>query len=262
MIRIKLQNNIGSFEVGGGGHKIAQLKEIAGIGFLAREKTSVTFPGTAGETITDIRDSTRTITMSFDFYAEPFKVEQLYRMLYQPVEILIFRNGDYRRKIIGQCFTSTDIQNIIFHRWQSIVLQFHCSNPYFSDIEDTTTDISAAVENRGDIEVYPVITVTNTRENNGTGSSYTLTITNNTTNKSIRLLRRLNNDDTFIFDFPKRKISSQKYGTITKQISDDTMLSDLFLALGSNSLTVSSSDASDVLNAAVVHNNNYISAVI
>ena len=102
MLKIVIKNEYGSFEMGGGSHKNAQILETSGFGLPSKEMQSVTFSGQAGITPTSVRDLERTLTISLSFYGGQRDVERLYRILYREADIYC-TFGTRRRKIHGIC---------------------------------------------------------------------------------------------------------------------------------------------------------------
>ena len=288
-MRIVLQNENGSFEIGGGGHKRARLQTIEGVGMPAKEDNTIIFEGQAGQTIIGSRDLERVITMSLDFYGDEREVEKLYRIIYKPLDILFFL-GNRRRRIKGRCKVATDISSIIYHKWQSVALQFVCDNPYFSDLNDTMQAISAnedmwpnvnldgewfiepgtiatqrssktSIYNYGDVEIYPVITLTNNKVSNLLSEETKITLTNATTDKAITLEYQISPGETVTIDLESRSILSDINGNIVTCISDDTVLSDFYLATGKNDISIEA-DSADNIFAIARYSNQYISVVI
>lgn len=175
-----------------------------------------------------------------------------------------------------------------------MVLQFVCDNPYFNDFYDTeipifqridklpnTTDdtecwyiqlpavateriTSSVIENKGEIELYPVIQIADSTNNNI--NNYTdvfgIEIINQTTGAFIHLNYQLLSNDVVTIDLPLRKIISSINGDITNKISDDTILSDFVLKCGKNLISCTNLDANREIYVNVKFTNNYAMAVI
>ena len=286
---ITLKNEFGTFEIGGGQHRCARLIEISGLGLAGKEITSVVFPSQAGHTVKKFRDTERVITMSFDFYGEPYTVERLYRILYRPLDIYFNRGDGTRRKISAYMSETGEIENIIFHKWQKIVLQFICPSPYFNDEREIIKNIggykdnfpnayegtewkislpAVATErvtrrnilNSGDVTVYPVFTIKNYSDNSQS-ASHTVTVKNRTTEKSITVTAQIYSSSTVIIDVPKRKIT--RNGTlITDKLSDTSILSEMYLAIGENDIEILTNDANDIISMDIKYTNNYAAVII
>ena len=289
-MKIILKNKYGEFIMGGGSHPRARIINIDGLGLMAREVNSITFEGQPGVTTTSSRDLQRTITISLDFYGGEHEVEKLYRIIYEPVEILCFF-GEKRRKITGRCINACDVSSIIYREWQTVVLQFCCDNPYFCDFKNnvikiatpkdmlpntfldgewyislpaiaTAIDNTVQVENRGSTIIYPVIRLYSHKQEADSPESFGLAIKNLTTGKSIWINYNLSKEEVITIDLLKRKIKSNISGDITNKISDDTVLGDFFLTTGANQLRVESLNANDLLSAEVEFTNNYVAVVM
>lgn len=286
---ITLKNEFGTFEIGGGNHKTARLIEITGLGLAGKEVTSVVFPSQAGHTVKKFRDSERTVTMSFDFYGEPHIAERLYKILYRPLDICINRGDGVRRKIYAYISEACGAENIIFHKWQKIALQFICPSPYFTDTFETVKNIGGfedkfpnsyegsewkislpavaterrtrrKIQNYGDIKVYPVFEIKN-YGGNSQSENHTVTIKNHTTQKQITVTAQIFSSTTVIIDVPKRKITLNG-NLITDSLSDASVLSDMYLALGENDIEILTNDANDIISADIKYENNYAAVVI
>lgn len=289
-MKIVLKNEYGSFEIGGGNHPVASLRAKSGFGIVGKEAETITFAGQPGKVTTNIRDVERIITLSIDFYGDPDAVEKLYRIIQYPVKIMCFF-GSKRKQIEGRVLESTEIENIIYHKWQSIVLQFVCDNPYFNDFTNNVVDIAtpipmlpnlnedgewfislpavatsidktSIINNRSDVIVYPTIMLYSHKEADDTPESYGLIIKNITTNATIRLNYNLSVNEEITIDLPGRKIKSNINGNITGTISDDTVLGEFYLIVGRNEIAIESLNRLDNVSGKVKYSNNYISAVI
>lgn len=286
---ITLKNEYGAFYIGGGNHETARLIEITGLGLAGKEVTSVVFPSQAGHTVKKFRDSERTVTMSFDFYGEPHIAERLYKILYHPLYICINRGDGVRRKIYAYISGECEIESIIFRKWQKIALQFICPNPYFNDGTNLTKNIGGHIDrlpnayegsewkislpciaterttrriiyNNGDVLVYPVFTIKN-HGSNSQSASHTVTVKNHTTEKSITVTVMISSSDTVIIDVPKRKITKNG-AVITNCLSDTSVLSEMYLAVGENDLEILTNDANDIIGMDIEYTNNYAAVTL
>ncbi len=288
-MRIVLKGANGNFEIGGGAHANARLLDIQGIGLPSKEVTAAVFAGQSGQSITSVRDSVRTITMSFDFYVNPRTTQKLYGVLYAPVEICFCASGG-RYRITGQCRDATDAERIIYHSWNKIAVQFVCDDPYFHDMQETKIAVASyvnnfpnayedgkwlvslpavaterltriSVENKGVTKIYPKISVKKTNATVGTSSSYGLKLINHTTGKTLEIDYRLTGTSDITVDLPRRKITDGNTN-ITPYISDDTVLSDFYLTPGENDIEVVTLDNADLISVDLTFNNNYIGVAI
>lgn len=284
-MRIVLRNEVGSFEVGGGRHSQARLREITGLGVPAKEHKTAVLEGQAGQTLNQSRDLERTITMSFDFFGDERAVRRLYKIIYDKVELDFYLSNGERRRIVGYCTRSTEVESIIYHKWHAIVLQFLCYDPYFYDFYDTVWEIAkktdqwpnsvtdgafeitipsratlcsneASVYADGDIRAYPVIRI---KKYKAGVSENNIALTNNTTGKSLVLNYGMAEKEGLTVNLPKRIIESSLKGDVTSCISDDTVLSDFYLLRGRNDISLS---ADEDIFAELNIKNQYMSVVI
>lgn len=289
-MRLILQNEYGTFEAGGGAHAAARITDIAGTGLLSKEVSSISIAGQPGRTVTNVRDTERTITIAFEILGDVREIEKLYRCVYHPADIIFFL-GDRRRKITGRCVNAADAEKIIYHRLNKLVLQFTCDDPYFHDdisivqplstvinhfpnvnvggdwfvqlpAVATTCITAAVIANSGDTIVYPVLHISNISSVSAQTPEHGLVITNNTTGRQIEIDCDVTAGDEITVDLPKRKIHSRMYGNITNCISDDTVLSDFYLAVGDNNIAVESISYSDMLAVTIEFDNNYAAVMI
>lgn len=290
-MKVILSNEYGRFEMGGGEHSTARIIEMQGLGIVGKELQTVTFEGQPGRTTTAARDVERTITVSLDFYGGQKEVEALYRIINSPVDILCFFNEN-GRKISGRCIAATDTETIIHQAWYSIVLQFVCDEPYFHDINDInipvltatdnfpnvyengewyvdiTNEVSATVTsntrtivNKGEMRVYPVITITNP-SGVPTATEEELVIENLTTKAKITLNYLPKAGESVSIDVARRRLNSSVLGSIIGYMSDNTVLSAFYLERGNNLISVTGSDSSLGLEVDITYSNNYVSAVM
>lgn len=296
-MRLVLTNKRGTFEIGGGNHPTARLLEIEGLSPPEKDLETEACEGGAGDYIKHMRDKSRTITMSFDFYGVEDDVYKLYRILAQPLEMRFFI-GSIRRKISAICINQTEIESIIYHRLQKIVLQFYCADPYFHSLSPkrypvakrtdlfpnvvlddgkqgislivrngiaTVKETTTIVKNEGDTAVYPTIEVVNNSVQNTTsGISCSVVVKNVTTGKSMTISYNPAQGEKITFDVASRKITSDVNGNITGKITDDTFLSEMYLDFGDNEIEITATAGSTEYELASVCyvDNNYGAVMI
>jgi len=289
-MQIEIKNSIGKFVIGGGKHPNARLREITGLGPPGKDIQTITFAGQPGRTQTNMRDMERVITMSFDFFGGISEIEKLYRLIYNEVDIIITTSMK-KRKITGICLNSSEIEKIIYHKWQRLVLQFTCNEPYFKDPEPyiipifkrtdlfpnavsedgafqlllpavaTMRTTEATIINTGDVKIYPLIRLVNSSETSAL-SETVISIYNSTIGAKITLEYLAKTGEEIVIDLPHRKIISNINGDITKHICDDTVLGNFFLNVGENAVSAVMNNSSIGLVVTVEYSNNYASAVI
>lgn len=287
-MRIVIKNEYGEFEIGG--TTKTKLLEITGIGVAGKEADIKSFATQPGTVTRSVRDTERTISLSLDFWGSPRTVEKLYKIIYHPVEIWFYL--DYcSRKITGRLIDATDITNIIYRKWQSVILQFTCDDPYFHDLYDikeglatitdhfpnleengewyielpavaTSSSARNIIRNEGGTRLYPKLYIQNIGQISALSDEYGVIITNHTTGKKITLNYEITGDDIVTVDVAKRRITNSSGDNITNYISDDTVLSDFYLELGDNDISVTTLNGDDIMLVDVEYNNNYIAVVI
>ncbi len=288
-MKIILKNKHGEFEMGGGSHPTARIIKIEGLGIPSKEVTAVSFSGAPGRVTENTRDLWRTITISLDFYGGREEADRLYRIIYEPTEILCYF-GNVRRRILARLINSTEITGIIYRRWQRAVLQFVCDDPYFHDFTNTVVSLStpkdlwpnsfsggweielpsvataisntSVIVNRGSTRLYPTIRLFCKKPYDGDSQEFGIVLKNHTTKKEIELLYNPQNNEVITIDLESRRIVSSISGNITACISDATRLSDFYLEVGNNRLELIRKNAGDLISAEAEFTNNYITAVI
>jgi len=290
-VKLIIQNKYGKFEMGGGKHSVARVINIVGLGLPTKETETITFSGEPGQLTKNVRDMSRTITLSFDFFGGQSEIEKLYKILYYPVE-LFFSFGDRERKITGRCINPEDVEKIMRQKFYKGIIQFVCDSPYFNDFENTNIaifsradqfpnisengnwyvelpaiatvrTIRANVINNGEIDVYPIIHIYNTANQVALMSGFSgVIITNETTGAKIELDYSPSDGEEIIIDLALRRITSNLAGNIINYISDDTVLSDFILKTGENIISCENLSGLTSLSAIVEYTNNYAMAVV
>lgn len=287
-MRIEIKNEYGKIVIGERGG--AKLVDIAGLGAVEKEAQTVTYAGQPGQTTLSLRDMPRTITMSIDFCGDRDAVLKLYRILYGTVRLVIF-SGENRRAINGNCINQYDVEQIIYRQMYKVTVQFVCDDPYFHDVSEVRFDLNrredklpnlqengewyvtlptaatvrtngSGVINKGIAAVYPIIEITNNTAEAAEGEQSGLIITNGTIGATIGIERDMKPSELITIDLPRRRIISSVDGSITKHISDDTVLSEFYLAPGGNDITVINKNEKQVISTVISFNNNYEAAVI
>lgn len=282
-MEIVIQNRNGRIEIGGGSHPSAKLLAIEGVGLPARSPETIKYSGQAGYKILNVTDMERTITMSLDFTGIPFDVMKIYDVIQEECELLFFLDG-VRRKIKGICISPPEPEKIIYQRMYKLVLQFICESPYFEDFHtndislSTRTDMfptsfeggkgyitlpavatertsAVSLQNKGDMDVYPVITITADESSDG------LVISNITSGESITLNKEIAEGETLVFDVANRDITSDIDGNCLNYMSDDTILGDFKLNKGNNEVVVTNGKF-NALTGNITYKNRYKAVVM
>lgn len=234
-----------------------------------------------GETELSKKDTARTITVSGDFFdnKERDECRRLNRAVYKK-DYLYILSDSVRVKIYCK-LTKLSIS----HKGADIfsyTLQLAADYPYFKSYADKTVHVwgdtdnvitaftlpcvftsrhsRSTLYNNGDKTVFPVIEITAI----GTPSaeSNTVTVTNHTTNASLKLEKVLADGEIITIDLPRRRIESSIDGIITHLITDDTNLSECFLAAGENDIEGNVTEQNQVVSIIAMYNTEYISAEV
>ena len=277
---LKYVSEGGSFELGGGDNPFINITKMNGFELPAPDYETVKYVGENGVTTTGKTDLPRTLTISGDLMGGQLEIMNVLKALYYPGE-LYCDFGQIKRKIACKCTNLEDIERHQNCGINGFTFQFQADYPYFNDFYDTQTNLARYVNhvsnsfvlpcvfteklnegiayNSGDKITYPVICLRG--ESDGSLTSATLTITNVTSGKSIKIEHSLQNGEEVTFDLNTRRIKSNISGNITKKITDDTVLHEFFLEKGENKLTFSSTDTYQLVKATISFNNIYIMAV-
>lgn len=244
---IVIKNEYGKLEIGGGHHQKCRMISIDGIGVPARTASTIKFSGAPGNKIIEATHNNRVITMSFDVSCDSNELMKIYRIFQDKCEILFYLGNGVRRKISGICLEDTQITTIKNDSLYSVVVQFYCESPYFTDFTPTEISLHTRIDNLptsfesgvGYITL-PVIATTRTATvkitNFGSIPSYPtikiiakeafnqVSIFNQTTNSQIDVLKAISYGEEIIFNFSERKITSNVDGSLLNYLSDSSLL--------------------------------------
>ena len=284
---LRLVNEYGAFEIGGANHPSARLQEISGLGLVSKDITTITYSGADGRVITGERVNNRTITMKFDYYADPKAVIRLFKLLQYPMTLQIIGGNEYYREIDCRIISNAENTSIVYHAWEELTIQLECSDPYFKNKKNNVKVVNSAdqlpnvsendnwyiqlptvatiatntvsILNDGDTKIYPVITVQNHSDVEGTDTG---NVQISMGERVLSLLYHISKGEVITFDLVKRKITSSTLGDVTNLISDDTILSNMYLDVGETTVSIASTVVSDILEASAEYNIKYGMAVI
>ena len=116
---------------------------------------------------------------------------------------------------------------------------------------------------QGDVSIYPVIRI----QNNSGGTTelltdYGLEIVNNTTGCRIFLDYKTDPGEVVTIDLPNRRVVSSKNGNIAQHLSDDTILEDFVLELGTNEIEAINYNTNEDISVVMEYSNQYAMVVI
>ncbi|MBE7041639.1 MAG: hypothetical protein E7400_06710 [Ruminococcaceae bacterium] len=275
------------FKGGGSAKNGFYIKEISGLGLPEKECNVAVYVNQAGQKVISERDIERMITLSIDVCsANQVQIEErrLFQVLHLP-GVLTLMEGPMHRRIDCRCTGVEELQRKGRHI-RSLILQFTCDYPYFTDGEVQehvlflrrdlisgnfvlpcvfTERVSrVSVVNHGTISVEPVIHIVSVGSENeeaALGDS-SITVVNHTTGQQLTLQYRPEPGETVTVDIPARSIVSDKLGSIPEVLSSGSFLSAFYLTAGVNDVEVISHNAGEGLTLSLLYSSQYIEAVV
>ena len=288
MFAARYENELGMIQFSGGGDSIFRTFKVVGLGPPSKESNVTGYAGQPGQFLLSEKDLPRTITLSGDVTAPAMVHQELSRMiriLYHPGRLTI-ASGSRIRSINCRC-TAFDDPEYHGRNIASLVLQFTCDNPYFTDEKLRRVDLfyrkdlvqssftlpcifterihRLEVINAGDVQSEPIIKVYNDYQKSGVSlfsKDYGVEIINHTKGQKILLEREIISGETITIDIPNRRITSDVAGDITASISLNSFLSDFWLAVGKNDIEVVNYSTGENIGVVMTYDNQYIEAVI
>ena len=292
MVELFFENELGTIHFEGKRQSIRKnsviIKAVTGLGLPEREYKLANYINCPGQELISSRDLARIITVSVDICSEKNARTQLCRMmeiLYQPGFLKLFSRS-LHRKIFCRCTEISEPekhgQNIV-----SLILQFTCDSPYFTDAEAQEavlfkrTDLickefqlpcvftkktnRSLVCNRGGVPSEPVITISYIERITSLvdqPEDYGILIMNHSSGQKIRLFYDGEPGETVVLNIPGRSIISNGTKDITSTLSSDSVLSNFCLKPGDNDIEIINfSIAKDVV-VTMNYDNQYVEAVV
>lgn len=275
------------FKGGGSAKNGFYIKEISGLGLPEKECNVAVYVNQAGQKVISERDIERVITLSIDVCSVSqvqSEVRRLLQVLYLP-GVLTLIAGPMCRRIDCRCTGVEQLQRR-GRQIRSLILQFTCDYPYFTDGEvqeqalflrrdlvsgsfvlpcNFTERISrVTVVNHGTISTEPVIHIVSVGLGDETAAlgDSSITVVNHTTGQQLTLQYRPEPGESVVVDIPARNIVSDKLGSIPEVLSSGSFLSAFCLASGVNDVEVISHNAGEGLTLSLSYNSQYIEAVV
>lgn len=272
----------GGAELPASGIPQLRIKEITGLGLAETECRTVSYAGCDGQETVSKRALPRSITISADICAASAAAElrKTVAALCEPGRLLI-EDGEMRRRIYCNHTELPDAELILRGRIAAFAVQFVCDSPFFEDADEIsaalytrsrelrtsftlprmfgkiTTGAALNIKSRRSVE--PVIRIYTPVSTTG---AETVTITNTTTGKYIKLTTALTAGDVITIDIKQRTVTSAKSGNIVHKLSDETALGDLWLAGGTNRITAAVGSVSSQVTAECLYSSLYNEAMI
>ena len=283
-MRIRFENQYGSFVLSGNGDEIFGVKEIEGLGLPDITLNTVQYAGQEGRETVSATRNYRTITISGDikWQDKDREVRKAMKILSAPVEVTIYV-GNRKRRCSCRCtsFAPPFGKKI----YKEFVMQLECDSPYFLDGESTKEKVyhrekylpldygsyfgtgekvisalvqSNHVSNNGDVRAEPSIYIQNTGGTAASGDG--IVIHNETTGQSITLCYQTKKDELVTIDIANRKIYNNSGETLVNYLSDNSYLSDFWLEEGDNLISVETNSTAETVVVSCEFYNQYLEA--
>lgn len=279
-MKITFYNEHGRIDMSGGGRKCdIKIKEISGLGMVEKSYKYTTYPGIAGQEVSDVTILPRQITIKVDI-EEKFLSDSISRIscVLEKDGVLIVENGRKRREIGARCVAFVKDERKA--KLTEAVFQFVADNPYFTDcvrkevlVRERKGSLispfslpcvfserktSANISVLGGVMSEPEIFITGKISNIYETENDEIVIKNKTTGASITLNYRIAPGETIKIDIPKRSVTKENGEKLISCLSDDTYLSEFYLAPGFN---VIETESLQRLSLRLVYKNNYTEAM-
>lgn len=275
-----LEIKYGKFMLHGNGRN--KITKIDGIGVCPTPSYQTTeYASADGVTELSKKDMARTVTISGVFIDNDNRdmCKKLNRCVY-------FKNYLYIISDVVRVKLYCKLTNLsINHKGANIftyTLQLSADYPFFKSYADKLINIwgdvdniisvftlpcvftsrysRSAIYNNGDKAVFPIVEITAT--GSPTESSNLIAIQNHTTNSVLKIDKVLSDGEKITIDLPNRRIKSSVSGNITHLITDDTILSNCFFAVGENDIEGSITETNQAISIIAMYNPEYISAEV
>lgn len=273
--KIYFENPQGKVEMLFGGTGPVRVTALSGLGNPKKRYTTVSFAGRDGQKTLSAVAEPRTIIIRGDIkITDKTEAENMLKVLHEP-GYLILDFGDKKRKIYCSQVDFEDGQRN--RRFMSFVLTLTADEVYFTDVEKTDQAVferkdllsgdivfpcvftekttEAIVENYGEVNVEPVITIYNLSDENDSDGE--IVILNRTTDQKITLETGTDKNEVITVNVSARKITSSLRGNIVHLISDDTFLNKFWLTPGKNTLCASHNNEGERLSVVCSYYSNY-----
>ncbi len=258
------------------------VKEISGLGLPKQESFVISYVNQPGQVFVSKRDTARVITISCDVLSGTEGLRRLLKIMSHPGKLTILSGGQVRSIFCRCTMVDEPIKRGPFIR--SVVLQFTCDHPYFTDRssvletiflrEDVICDNfmlpclfskrvnRRLIQNRGDIRAEPVFTICNQLKAETESLDGGIELINHTTGQRILLECTTDLGEVITIDIPKRSITSSIKGNLATILSLNSFLSDFWLVPGNNELEVINYNTGETIDVTLSFDNQYLEAVI
>lgn len=283
MLTITYSNSNGTVSMqGGGSTSPLRITDIEGLGLTAREYNVAVYSNYDGQNTFSSRAVARTITMAVEACGNGMSdtIRNAINVFSKEGMLRITDEGIDRRIKCNQ-IQMPDLTRVLKGQISTFAVQFICDAPFFEDAVDTSLPLygreklltspfslpcmfgritaGASIEIVGSMPVEPIISM-NCPES--LSDAENITITNETTGKSIILDYAPAAGEEITIDVKNRKIISSLNGNIINYLSADTFLGEFVLICGLNIISVDVGDVTSGFTIGCRYNNLYNEAVI
>lgn len=277
-MKLIFENELGGFEMAGGGDAQIRITKINGIGIQPYERQLLSSYDFDGAAESARRLPVRCITAAGDIRSDPRRAAELMRILSEPCRLLLSGSGIEREIQISAAEAEFGEKN---GPYMKFALSLSCDDPYFYDAEETvgglfvrtklinsqttlpavfsTRQAEAEVKVKGDRAVEPIIEILGGEARTGEGS---IAIENLTDEKAFVINYVPQKDERITIDVANRTITSDIEGNIIKYISDDSFMSDLVIEKDKTRMRAVGYGATGTMSAYIRYKNKYIEAFI
>lgn len=285
-MKIEFKNSLGAIVLSGGhsyGRNTCYIAEVSGLGLAPLSVTATSFSGMDGAKTESKKLSQRKINIAIDIPRRSYDYDVFYgnllRVLSANGELFVYSKRKKRRI---EAFVSNISEGKSQGDFKRIVITFTCDSPYFTDFEkinvplltkskylETTFTLPcvfserisrASVINSGDITAEPIITFKNGVDGTYDAGGY-LVLNNETTGQFVTLNYYPAPGETVTIDISNRTITSDSGANLINFISDETDLSEFWLALGENVVSAESNVTNNRVLVECSFYNRYIEGV-
>lgn len=259
------------------------VKEISGLGLPQSESSVVSYANQPGQVFISSRDMARVITLSCDVLSGADGLSRMIKIMHHPGRLTVISNGKMRA-ISCRCTTIDEsVRRGPYIR--SVVLQFTCDKPYFTDISPSMATLFSRedlicdefmmpclfskrvnrclIYNRGDFRTEPVFTIYNIlKEEKTTSEQEGIELINHTTGQHLLLECNTEFGETITIDIPGRSIMSSLKGNLSAILSENSFLSNFWLESGVNDLEAINYNTGESLDIKLSFENQYLEAVV
>lgn len=271
-------NEIGTLKLYGGSGELFNICSVEGLEPPSKERYLQSYASEDGYVECSSHYNQRIITVSADVKcSDNSAIKEAARIL-SHAGVLQIKTGLQNRKIFVNAATITIGKR--YGSFCTLVIQMTCDYPHFTDADETQVPLfrkinyltaeaqlplllterisQGTVTNKGDIEIYPVVTIIKTSDESGEN---TITVSNLTTGKSLLFNKELQKDEEIIIDVKNRTVTSNIEGNIIKTLNREYSLADMKCSRGENEISVTVGGSERGIAVYITYENEYTEAI-